>query len=170
MLCMLFDMGRAQNRKMVVSIKKKPPWPCAILVLGLVGLLCSCAVTHYYGQLRSSQDITLLFEKAQVLPDHTYYYSGLQGVPDAVIAIHPDYKLQAKLWRKVDLSHLTLKKWAFRMNYVQRVRPQGAWILGPDGDRLGIWFSAQRQTSVRLNRKTRLIVAPPHPPELRGIP
>ncbi|MGD8943669.1 MAG: hypothetical protein PVJ37_10405, partial [Desulfobacterales bacterium] len=123
-----------------------------------------------YGQLQSSHDITQLFEKAQVLSDHTYYYSGLQGVPDAIIGIRPNYTLRAKLWQQVDFSHLTLKKWIFRMNYVQLVRPQGAWILGPDGDRLGIWFSAERQTSVRLDSENRLIVAPPLPPELKGIP
>jgi hypothetical protein len=141
-----------------------------MIVLGLVGLLCSCATTSRSGQLQSSHDITQLFEKAQVLSDHKYYYSGLQGVPDAIIGIHPNYTLQAKLWRQVDFSHLALKKWTFRMNSVALVKPQGAWILGPDGDRLGIWFSAHRQTSVRLDKENRLVVAPPLPPELRGIP
>ena len=144
--------------------------PGAILVLGLIGLLCSCASTSHYGRLQSSRDITRLFEKAQVLSDHSYYYSGLQGVPDAIIGIHPKYNLRAKLWQQVDFSHLTLKKWTFRMSYVHLVRPQGAWILGPDGDRVGIWFSAQRQTSIRLNSENRLVIAPPQPPELKGIP
>ncbi|MGD9150587.1 MAG: hypothetical protein PVG40_09845, partial [Desulfobacterales bacterium] len=102
--------------------------------------------------------------------DHTYFYSGLQGVPDAIIGIHPDYTLRAKLWQQIDFSHLTLNKWIFRMSYAQLVKPQGAWILGPDGDRLGIWFAAQRQTSIHLDRENRLVVAPPQPPELRGIP
>ena len=141
-----------------------------MIVLGLVGLLCSCATGSRYGQLQSSHDTTQLFEKAQVLSDHTYFYSGLQGVPDAIIGIHPNYTLRAKLWQQIDFSHLTLKKWIFRMSYAQLVKPQGAWILGPDGDRLGIWFSAQRQTSVHLDRENRLVVAPPQPPELRGIP
>ena len=146
------------------------PWPRAIILLGLLGLLCSCSTASNYGNLQSSYDITLLFEKAQVLSDHTYYYSGLHGVPDAIIAIQPNYMLRAKLWQQIDFSQFILQKWTTRMNYVHLIKPQGAWIMGPDGDRLGIWYSAQRQTSVRLNRKTRLIVAPPHPPELRGIP
>ena len=151
-----------------MSKRKMRPW--AMIVLGLVGLLCSCATNSRYGQLQSSHDITQLFEKAQVLSDHTYFYSGLQGVPDAIIGIHPNYTLRAKLWQQIDFSHLTLKKWIFRMSYAQLVKPQGAWILGPDGDRLGIWFAAQRQTSVHLDSENRLVVAPPQPPELRGIP
>ena len=167
---MLFDIWQAQKRNSEISTSKLRLRPGTMIALGLIGLLCSCATTSHYGQLQSSHDITQLFEKAQVLSDHTYYYSGLQGVPDAIIGIHPNYMLRAKLWQQVDFSHLTLKKWIFRMNYVHLVRPQGAWILGPDGDRLGIWFSAERQTSVRLDSENRLIVAPPLPPELKGIP
>ena len=165
---MLSDIWRAQKKISGISTRKMRPW--ATMVLGLVGLLCSCASTNHYGKLQSSHDITQLFEKAQVLSDHTYYYSGLQGVPDAIIGIHPNYALRAKLWQQVDFSHLTLKKWTFRMNYVHTVRPRGSWILGPNGDRLGIWFSAQRQTSVHLDSENRLVVAPPQPPELRGMP
>jgi hypothetical protein len=146
-------------------------WLFATISLILVGLLCSCATSGAsYGKLQSSHDITELFENAQVLPDHAYYYSGLQGVPDAIIGIHPNYSLRAKFWQQIDFSHSTLKKWTDRMNYVHLVTPRGAWILGPDGDRLGIWYSAQKQTSVRLDRENRLVVAPPPPPELRGVP
>lgn len=167
---MIFDIGQAQKRNSDILTSKMRLWLDTLIVLGLVGLLCSCATNRHYGQLQSSQDITQLFEKAQVLPDHSYYYSGLQGVPDAIIAIHPNYTLRAKLWQQVDFSHLSLKKWIFRMDYVQLVKPQGAWILGPAGNRLGIWFSAQRKTTIRLDRENRLLVAPPLPPELKGIP
>jgi hypothetical protein len=149
----------------------KQLWLFATVSLILVGLLCSCATSGAsYGKLQSSHDITKLFENAQVLPDHAYYYSGLQGVPDAIIGIHPNYSLRAKLWQQIDFSHATLNKWTDRMNYVHLVTPRGAWILGPDGDRLGIWYSAQKQTSVRLDSENRLVVAPPPPPELRGVP
>jgi hypothetical protein len=146
-------------------------WPYAIIGLGLVALLCSCATSgNSYGKLQSSHDITQLFDNAQVLKDHTYYYSGLQGVPDAIIGIHPNYSLRAKLWQQVDFSHKSLKTWTYRMRYVHLVRPQGSYILGPEGKRLGIWFSAQRQTSVRLDRENRLVVSPPQPQDLRGVP
>ena len=167
---MLFDTLQISRRTPEESTGKIRLWLYAMIGLSLVGLLCSCSTTTNYGRLQSSHDITQLFEKAQVLSDHTYYYSGLQGVPDAIIGIHPKYALQAKLWQQVDFSHLTLKKWTFRMNYVDLVAPRGAWILGPDGDRLGIWYSAERQTSVRLDKENRLVIAPPQPPQLKGIP
>ena len=166
---MLLNIPHIQKRKYETSIGKKRLWPFAVVGLGLIGLLCSCT-THNYGKLQSSYDITEMFEKAQILPDHVYFYSGLQGVPDAIVGIHPNYTLRAKTWQQIDFSHTTLKKWIYRMNYVQLVTPQGARILGPEGDRLGVWFSAQRQTAVRLDKENRLVIAPPLPPELRGVP
>ncbi len=166
---MLLNVPHIQKTKLETSTGKKRLWLFAAIVLGLIGLLCSCTTSNY-GKLQSSFNITELFEKAQVLPDHVYYFSGLQGVPDAIVGIHPNYTLRAKTWQQIDFSHTKLKKWIYRMNYVQLVAPQGAWILGPNGDRLGVWFSAQRQTAVRLDQENRLIVAPPLPPELRGVP
>lgn len=166
---MLLKILHLQKRKFETSTGKKRLGLFAAIGLGLIGLLCSCTAPNY-GKLQSSFNITELFEKAQVLPDHVYYYSGLQGVPDAIVGIHPNYTLRAKTWQQIDFSNTILKKWIYRMNYVQLVTPQGAWILGPEGDRLGVWFSATRQTAVRLDSENRLMVAPPLPPELRGVP
>jgi hypothetical protein len=126
--------------------------------------------TANYGSLRSSSEITNMFDNHQVLSDHLYYFSGLQGVPNAIIGIHPNYSLRSRTWQQVDLSSSTLKKWVFRMKHVQLTKPRGAWILDPDGNRVGIWFSAQRQTSVRMEPNNQVVISPPLPPELRGIP
>ncbi len=163
------------NASPLKKIKTKTPtgqmhlWFLIAIGFSLVGLLCSCGSSNY-GKLQSSHDITQMFEKAQVLPDHVYYYSGLEGVPDAIIGIHSSYDLREKRWSQVDFNHERLKKWTYRMRYVHLVAPQGAYIVGPGGDRVGIWFSAQRHTPVRLNRANRLVVTPPLPPELRGVP
>jgi hypothetical protein len=168
---MLFHIAQTPKRKSETAEGLKRLLLLAVVGLSFIGLLCSCASSGAsYGKLQSSHDVTELFDKAQVLPEHIYYYSGLQGVPDAIIAIHPNYSLRAKLWKQVDFSPTTLQKWTYRMSYVHLVTPQGAWILGPKGDQLGIWFSAQKQTAVRLDSQNRLVVAPPPPPELRGVP
>ncbi len=151
-----------------MSTAKKRPWFYAAIGLGVVWLLCSCTA-HSYGRLQSSAEITRLFDDAHVLQDHLYYYSGLQGVPDAIIAIHPNYSLRARMWQRVDLDSAMLKKWIDRMHYVQLVAPRGAWIVGPDGQRLGIWFSAQYQTVVRRDKENRVEIVPPEPPDLRGV-
>ena len=127
----------------------------AVIGLGLIFLLCSCANSNY-GKLEASQEITKIFDNYQILPDHYYYYSGMQGVPDAIVGIHSSYSFKSKTWQQVDLS------------YVQMITPRGAWILSPDGNRIGVWYSAQRQTTVRVEQGNRVVIVPPPFPGLKG--
>jgi hypothetical protein len=141
----------------------------AVIGLGLLFLLGSCATSNY-GKLQSSHEITKMFDNYQILSDHLYYFSGLQGVPDAIIGIHSNYSLDSKVWQQVDFTPLLLKKWADRMTYVHLVKPRGAWILGPDGNRIGIWYAARHQATIRVEKGNRVVIVPPLPPELRGVP
>lgn len=142
--------------------------PVAVICVVIFFFIFSCA-SQNIGKLQSSAEITDIFENHQVLSDHAYYYSGLLGVPDAIIGIHPNYSLRTDQWRLVDINPLMLEKWIFRMQTVQLKRPRGAWILDPAGNRVGIWFSALLQTAVRLQQNNRIVIAPPKPPELQGI-
>jgi hypothetical protein len=139
----------------------------AVIGLGLLFLLCSCANSNY-GKLEATQEITKIFDNYQILSDHSYYYSGLHGVPDAIVGIHSSYSLKSKMWQQVDFSSLLLRKWVDRMSYVHTVTPRGAWILGPDGNRIGVWYSARHQTTVRVEQGNRVVIVPPPPPGLRG--
>ncbi|MDH3800344.1 MAG: hypothetical protein OES70_16970, partial [Desulfobacterales bacterium] len=104
-----------------------------VIGLGLLFLLCSCATSNY-GKLQPSPEITKIFDDDRILSDHSYYYSGLQGVPDAIVGIQSNYSLKSKRWQQVDLTSLLLRKWVDRMTYVHTVTPRGAWILDPDGN------------------------------------
>ena len=140
-----------------------------VIGLGLLFLLCSCTTSNY-GKLQPNPEITKIFNDNRILSDHSYYYSGLQGVPDAIVAIQSSYSLKSRTWQPVDLTSPMLKKWVSRMTYVHLVRPRGAWILGPDGNRIGVWYSARHHATVRVEQGNRVVVVPPLPPELRGVP
>ena len=141
--------------------------PSAVIGLGLLFLLCSCASSNY-GKLETSQEVTKIFDDYQILSDHLYYYSGMQGIPDAIVGIHSNYLLKSKMWQQVDFSSFLLRKLVERMGYVHMITPRGAWILGPDGNRIGVWYSARYQTTVRVGQGNQLAIAPPPPPGLRG--
>ena len=139
----------------------------AVIGLGLLFLLCSCANSNY-GKLEASQEVTKIFDNYQVLSDHSYYYSGMQGVPDAIVGIHSGYLLKSKRWQQVDFSSFLLRKLVERMSYIHEVTPRGAWILSPDGYRIGVWYSARHQTTVRVGQGNHVVIVPPPPPGLRG--
>ena len=146
----------------------KRRWFAAVIYLGLFFSLFSCA-SQYYGKLRSSPETTKIFDASKVLSDHFYYISGLQGVPDAIIGIHPNYSLNPRGWQQVDLTSATLNTLVYRMRQVGIMNPQGALILDSEGNRIGIWFAAQRQTTVRLKQNNQVVIVPPESPILRGI-
>ena len=93
-------------------------WFFAAILPSFFWLVFSCTAANY-GKLQSSNEITNMFDSDQVLSDYVYYYSGLDGVPNAIIGIHKDYSLRSKLWRRVDLTPAMLKKWVSRMSFVQ---------------------------------------------------
>ena len=166
---MLSNIVQKSEKKSQKAASAKSQRLSAVIGLGLLFLLCSCAGSNY-GKLESSQEITKIFDNHRIIADHLYYYSGLQGVPDAIVGIHSNYSLKSKTWQQADLTSLLLKKWVYRMTYVHLVTPRGAWILGPDGNRIGVWYSARHQATVRVEKDNRLVIVPPLPPELRGVP
>jgi len=165
---MLLDITERQSKKSDRTFSTGKRWPAAVLCLSLFFLTSACA-TQNSGKLQSSNEITKIFENHEILPDYVYYYSGLQGVPDAIIGVHADYSLRTDQWRQVDLISPTLKTWISRMQAVQLIRPQGAWILDAEGNRVGIWFSGLRQTAVRLQKNHRVVIVPPKPAKMQRI-
>ena len=153
--------------KTIQKSGRKFQGPFAVIGLSLLFLLCSCASSNY-GKLETSQEVTKIFDDYQILSDHLYYYSGMQGIPDAIVGIHSNYLLKSKMWQQVDFSSFLLRKLVERMGYVHMITPRGAWILGPDGNRIGVWYSARHQTTVRVGQGNQLAIAPPPPPGLRG--
>ena len=126
--------------------------------------------TEKYGGLTRSDEISDIFETNQILPDHRYYYNGFEAVPYAIVGIHNDYTLNSSAWKKISLTPEILNKLTVRMQAAYSPLPRGAWINGPDGQRLGIWYSSERYTAVRLTPENQIKLAPPQPVELRGMP
>ena len=168
MATMSSDKTYARSRKSVGASCTERPWLAATICLSLFFSLYACATTNN-GNLQPSSEITKTFENNQILSDHLYYYSGLQGVPDAIIGVHTNYSLRSDRWRQINFTALTLKTWIFRMTAIPLNEPQGAWILGPDGNRIGIWFAARRQTAVRLEQNNQVVVVPPASPEMQRV-
>ena len=131
-------------------------------------MLVGC--TQKFGGLKRSKEVTDNFETNQILPDHRYYYNGFEAVPYAIVGIHNDYVLRSSAWKKINLTPEILNKLLVRMQAAYTPLPQGAWIIGPDEQRLGIWYSSERFAAVKLIQENHIKLAPPEPAELRGIP
>jgi hypothetical protein len=139
-----------------------------ILVL-MMTVLSGCGSPNY-GRLQSSHEVTQIFKNNQILVDHQYYFSGFQRIPYGIVGIGNNYKLRSNRWKPIELNSTLLNQLAYRMDHVYSLEPRGAWILGPEGNRVGIWFSSKNQTTVKLEKNNYVVVVTPEPPDLRGGP
>jgi len=127
---------------------------------------CSIPIS---GRLQSSPEATELFKSSQILPNHQYYVSGFQSIPYAIIAVDNNYQLRTGRWKPIDMDSTSLNQLIYRMEYVYSLSPRGAWILDPEGNRLGAWYSSKYQTRVKREKENRIVVANPDPPNLGAI-
>ena len=106
-----------------------------------------------YGRLDLSLEVEKTFENAEVLSDHKYYYSGGETRPRAILAIHNSYKLRTSRWKEVDLKSEELKKWILQMRDFlvgYSFRTYGSRVLDPEGNQVGMWYSAWNRTPVKM--------------------
>jgi len=139
-----------------------------ILVVGTM-VLSACGTSNN-GRLQNSREANLIFENNQLLPNHTYYYSGFQRIPYGIIGIDDTYTLRSSRWKPIELNPTLLNQLKYRMAHVYSLGPRGAWILDPEGNRMGIWYSSRRSTRIRIEKNNQIVVVTPEPPDLRGIP
>ena len=132
-----------------------------LLLLVAVAFMASCAGTGNYGKLVHNDKVKTAFETYQIPPNHTYYYSGPDAFPRAIIGIRNEYHLESKFWKPVELTHKLLKRW-FEKGGISRddrdLSRNGAEILAPDGRQIGIWYAMRnwkdRATIKMIDDKT----------------
>lgn len=138
-----------------------------ILFLALF-LGTGCAGTKNFGKLSRSDEIKNAFESATVLPDHTYYYTGPEAKPDAILALKNSFTLANKreFWIKVDISEEMLKSWNRIIDNYSRVKNPyyGSMIITPDGREAGAWYSKFDHTVIETPSPQSIIIYTPSEP------
>ena len=121
--------------------------PTLLLLFSLsmaVLTMVSCSGKGNYGRLVPNDKVKSTFETYQLSPDYTYYYSGPDAYPRAVIGIRNEYHLESKFWKAVDLTPTLLKRWleiGGRPRQDFDLNRNGSEILTPDGRQIGIWYA-----------------------------
>ncbi len=130
-------------------------------------LLIGCAAGGNYGKLDRDRDLDNMFLNYEVLPDHRYYTSGGYDAPDAILAIHRDYELDnpGNLWVTIPtVDYAQMRKWIDTIAPEENYRADGyfaAYILDPNGKRVGAWYSIQSTTTVKFVEGNKILVYTP---------
>ena len=140
-----------------------------VLLVALLALflLVGCAGGNY-GRVERDRNLDNMFLNYEVLPDHRYYTSGGYDAPNAILAIHRDYELDnpRNLWVPVpNVDYAQMRRWIDTLAPDENFRFSGsyfaAYILDPNGQRMGVWFSIENQATVKFFEGNKVQVYPP---------
>ena len=138
-----------------------------LLLVVILSALIGCATAMKSGSsIIPSREATEIWHSYEILPNYHYYYSGPKSQPNFFIGIDDKYQFTSKLWEPVDLTPDMLKNWFNfirpRVGYSQNT--YGAFITGPNGERLGLWYSVRDWRTVgsaSLNENNQVSVTAP---------
>lgn len=129
---------------------------------GLVLWLSACA--GGYGGLNKTPDVTQMFVESRLPEDHSYYFIGRETMPYAVIGIKDGYQLQSRFWKPVDPDTDRFRKMVRSPYGHQSYPPMGAYMVGPEGNRVGLWYSTYDFASFRVTEDKTVYVYNPYDP------
>jgi hypothetical protein len=155
---MKYNCKEAENK--LLRIKSLLGLICLITAIMLSG----CAGS--YGKLNWDPQVTDSFRNHDIQQGFNYYYYGVGNRTFAIAGISTEYNFESRLWREVPqdtdaFKGLVSRAWEnyFYMPY----DPQGAHILNPEGNRVGVWYSSLRFVTVKFTENNRIILMPDTP-------
>lgn len=140
-------------KKKAVYVRSMWTGLITVLFFTVAGLLAGCATSGNYGTLQRSQELNQKIMNSEVLPGYNYYTSGGYDKPNAILGIHKDYELVSKFWEPVPISTAQMRKWIDAIAPESYRGPVGyfaAYILAPDGKKVGFWYSIQNTTTIKF--------------------
>jgi len=134
------------------------PW-----VLICLAVLALVACGGSYGTLQRSSAVDRQFEAYEIDPNYNYFYSGSDNKPRAIIGLEKNYTLVSKLWKPVDLTPDRLNNWIEEMTNFKgyALRNLGSNILDGQGQAIGIWYSLEDFTTIRMLGDKQVSIYPP---------
>ena len=131
-----------------------------IFLFMTAAILAGCAAgPKNFGKNKLSDEAAKAFESFQVLPDHTYYYSGSQVSPDAILAVHNSYVMTSDdLWSKTSPDGKQLKFWVESLQKSAANPAYGYFLLTPDGKQIGVIYTRWDPGPVEMGAGNRVSV------------
>ena len=133
--------------------------PIGMVIMALT-LFAGC--TANFGSLRRDAQVQQAFESNQVPMDYKYYYYA-DSEPYVIFGIEPKYEMDSYMWREVSPDTAEFKemtRWIWEDYGYYKF---GANILDPKGVKVGIMYTAIRETSVKFVGDNQIVVIPNTP-------
>jgi len=146
------NMNASLNPKRLTCLFS--PW---LVLIIMTSMLIGCKTANY-GKFKQSSEVEKMFASGQVLSDHKYYHTGSNSRGGAVMGINKNYTLDDESWDTAKDIQKELKSWVERMN--KRNDAWGYYILAPDGQQIGIYYSRGDAGSVIMGENNQVTIFP----------
>lgn len=126
-------------------------------------ILSGCLANQF--TLKRNMDLTDKFESYTPLAGYTYYYSGPEAAPDAVLGMKEGHVLKSEFWQPVAVDEKRLKDWSTMLGTYNAPRFEfayyGNYIFAQDGTEIGIWYCyTGRATIIKLEENLYNVYTP----------
>jgi len=128
---------------------------CAASIIIFMGVT-GCA--GKYGNFQLDQEVYYAFENNTVSSEYKYYSNYHHNVTYAILGMEPKFKLESKIWREVKPDAEEFKLFISRIWEDYGRHKYGASVLDPDGNKVGVWYSAVFGKAIKFYDDNRIEV------------
>lgn len=145
-----------------------PPKAACICIFLLTALFFAGCAARPYGSLDHTESVTQMFRTGDVPGNYSYYIIGRSQLPYAIAGLAPEYRMESELWERVEpntaeFAEKVASLWEPDVWY-QYEGGRGAWIRGPRGKKIGLWYSRYPHTTVVVKPDNRVVLFSPYRP------
>jgi len=131
--------------------------------LGIIFLTLVVGCSGKYGSYKRDTGVKQAFETNQVPTEYKYFYYGFDTRPYVIFGIEPKYEMNSKMWKEVSADTSEFKnitRWVWEDYGYYKF---GADILDPNGNKVGVLYTAIRETTLKFGDNNQISVIPNSP-------
>ena len=129
-------MKRVEDSMNRINLAKRE-WCFVLLPTAVLFLLVACSAN--YGKLLYSKEIGQNFRNFEMHGDYKYYFRGRAARPTVIVGIDPEYSFSSEFWTAIEPEQFKTMVGRSTVNDYGLIN--GAYILSPDGHKVGVWYS-----------------------------
>jgi hypothetical protein len=155
----------------ITSSQAKTAKATVLLAVFMVAVIAGCAAGSG-ARLDRSGEVLDGFLAGTVLPGYTYYTTGMENNPDAILGIKDGTTLKTERWKKREMTGQLLRQMVGEMNSTYGGVGSGllgSAVLNDQGEQIGVWYSPIGITTVEMVSATEVRVSPPNAVELQKL-
>jgi hypothetical protein len=128
----------------------------------LIFLSLTVGCTAKFGSLKRDAEVQQAFESNRVPQDYRYYHFS-DSEPYVIFGIDPRFTMDSNMWRDASPDTAEFEEMVRFIWEDYGYYRFGANILDPNGDKVGIMYTAIRDTSVKFVGDDKIVVMPNKP-------